>query len=162
MIWVDKNVYDRKYRKSIENALTFSLSRILFWSNSNNFTDKFTRLTISQIHPLEKRVGQAKDNRKAYWLQSRLLTVAVETLPEVATFFCIGQQFWLFSGLIIGLSVALAFSICSSIALAVLAAHLYHQRNNTEPREDNKKESSVRHYYAENYYDSVEWLFIHL
>ena len=81
------------------------------------------------------------------------ITLKIAPAQEVMTIFQIPK---LFSGLIIGLSVALAFSICSSIALAVLAAHLYHQRNNTEPREDNKKESSVRHYYAENYYDSVE------
>ena len=81
------------------------------------------------------------------------ITLKIAPAQEVMTIFQIPK---LFSGLIIGLSVALAFSICSSIALAVLAAHLYHQRKNKEPREDNKKESSVRHYYAENYYDSVE------
>ena len=64
----------------------------------------------------------------------------------------------LITGLVIGLSVSLAFFICGCIALAVLAAHLYRQLKNRdkEPIEDNKKESSIRYYYAENYYDSVE------
>ena len=89
------------------------------------------------------------------------------TIPaqEVMTIFQIPKWpiTFLFPGLIIGLSVSLAFFICGFIALAVLAAHLYHQLKNKdkEARDDDgrKSSTSTRHYYAENYYDSIKWFY---
>ena len=70
----------------------------------------------------------------------------------------INTLYWpivLFPGLIIGMSVALAFFICSCIALVAFAAHLYSQLKNQEPREE-KKRKSIPDCYAENYYDSIK------
>ena len=81
------------------------------------------------------------------------ITLKIAPAQELMTIFQIPK---LFSGLIIGLSVALAFFILCFIAMVVLAAHLYHQRKNKEPKEDDERKNSTRHYYAENYYDSIK------
>ena len=62
-------------------------------------------------------------------------------------------------GLITGLSVALAFFICTSIVLSVLAVYLY-QRSSTPTGTVAEVTSEVEEenmdYYVLNYYDSIK------
>ena len=62
---------------------------------------------------------------------------------------------------ITGLSIALAFSICCCIPLAVLAAILFRQLENEDKGKGTKKDalkrrSSNPECYADNYYDSID------
>ena len=64
----------------------------------------------------------------------------------------------LISGLIIGMSVALAISSSCCIGFAVLAAYLKHQLKNKNKKisEDKKRKSCHPDYYVDDYYVSIK------
>ena len=62
-------------------------------------------------------------------------------------------------GLITGLAVALAFFICTSIVLSVLAVYLYQRSSaptGTVAGVTSELEEENMDYYVQNYYDSIK------